>query len=71
MDYIKFNLNTGDYNALRSEVTNINCEDMMNMTMDAAWQYFFPKFDVAIKRSVPLTSPKPKFKNIYTNKDAI
>ena len=41
LDYIKFNLNAGDYNMLQSEVTNINCEDMMNMTMDAAWQYFF------------------------------
>ena len=32
---------------------------------------FFTKFDVAIKRSVPLTSSKPKFKNVYTNKDVI
>ena len=44
---------------------------MMNMTMDAVWLYFFSKFDVAIKRSVPLTSSKPKFKNVFTNKDVI
>ena len=55
-------LNAGDYDALWSEVTNINCEDMMNMTMDAAWQYFFTKFDVAIKRSVSLTSSKPNLR---------
>ena len=68
LDYIKFNLNAGDYNVLWSEVTNINCEDMMNITMDATWQYFLTKFDVAIKCSVPLTSSKPKFKNVFTIK---
>ena len=70
-DYVKFNLSAGNYDTLRSEVANINCEEMMDMSMDAAWKYFSTKFDVAIKHSVPLTRCQPKFKNIYTNKDVM
>jgi len=40
--YVKFiSLNAGDYYTLQSEGANINCKDMMNMTMDAVWQYTF------------------------------
>ena len=71
MDYVKLNVNAGDYDTLQSEVLNINCEDMMNMSMNVAWQYFFTKFDTTIKHCIPLTNFRHKFKNVYTNKDVL
>ena len=40
LDYTTFNLNSGDYNNLRSQVQHIDWERMLNMTMDEAWDYF-------------------------------
>ena len=37
LEYTRFNLNAGDYNSLRAQVASIDCEGMLNMTMDEAW----------------------------------
>jgi len=71
-EYTSFNLNAGDYNFLRSQVTSINWEGMVNMTMEEAWDYFFTQFDTAIKNSIPLTSSQHKFhQNIYSNREVL
>jgi len=41
------------------------------MSMDAAWQYFFTKFDTTINHCIPLTNFQYNFKNVYTNKDVL
>ena len=56
---------------LRSKVASIDCEGMLNMTMDEAWEYSYTTFDAAIKSSVPLSSTRPKFRNIYTNREVL
>ena len=71
LKYTRFNLNAGDYNSLRAQVAGIDCEGMLNMTMDKTWEYFYATFDAAIKSSVPLSSVRPKFRNVYTNREVL
>jgi len=71
LDCSRFNLNSGDYNNLRSQIQCIDWERMLDMTMDEAWEYFFMEFDTAIKNSVPLLTTKPKYKSIYTNREVL
>ena len=71
LDYTMFNLNSGDYNNLRSQVQHIVWERMLNMTMDKTWDYFFMEFDTAINNSLPLSNIRLKYKNIYSNREVL
>ena len=71
LDYTEFNLNAEDYDHLRSQVQCIDWEKMLNMTMDEAWEYFFIECNAAIKNSVPVLTVRPKYKNVYTNREVL
>ena len=70
-DYVKYNLNAGDYDYLRSQVQCIDWERMLSMTMNEAWEYFSIEFGSAIGCSVPFSTVRPKYKNIYTNREVL
>ena len=39
--------------------------------MDKTWEYLYATFDAAIKSSVPISSVRPKFRNVYTNREVL
>ena len=66
-----YRLNSGNYASMRSLLEEIDWRVMNDMTPEEAWQYFSCHFNTIIDRTVPKSSNKIKYQNIYINKEAM